>query len=80
LAVPPHERPMLYGMATLDNGGRVCERRIMHALDWRPHQRLDVSLVEDAILMRPAPHGVVCVQLGRWASMPAPILLRRPPR
>ncbi|WNV84710.1 AbrB/MazE/SpoVT family DNA-binding domain-containing protein [Umezawaea sp. Da 62-37] len=60
-------------MATLDNGGRVCERRIMQALDWRPNQRLDVSLVQDAILMRPAPRGAGRVQSGRRASIPAPI-------
>ena len=73
LATLPHERPMLYGMATLDRGGRIGDRRIMRALGWRPDEHLDVTLVDEVMLIRPHHDGRFRVPPGLLAVIPAPV-------
>ncbi|HEX6347550.1 AbrB/MazE/SpoVT family DNA-binding domain-containing protein [Umezawaea sp.] len=73
LATLPHERPMLYGMATLDRGGRFGDRRMMRALGWRSDEHLDVALVRDVVLIRPDEEGLFRVPPGLLAVVPAPV-------
>ena len=73
LATLPHETPMLYGIATLDGGGRVGDRRIMRSLGWRPDEQLDVTVVGDAVLVRPRCEGPYRVPPGLLVAIPASV-------
>jgi len=73
LVTLPSERPMLYGMAALDGGGRIGDRRILHALGWPPAQPLNITLSGDAVLVQPNENGTYHRPPGLLALLPAPI-------
>jgi len=73
LATLPSERPILYGMAALDGGGRIGDRRILRALDWPPDHPLDITSVGDAVLVRPDENGAYRRPSGLLALLPAPV-------
>jgi hypothetical protein len=73
LVTLPSERPMLYGMAALDGGGRIGDRRILRALGWPPGQLLDITLTGDAVLVRPDEDGAYHRPPGMLALLPAPL-------
>ena len=39
---PEHRVPVVYGSAVLTGGGRVADRTILTALDWRPGTAIDI--------------------------------------
>jgi bifunctional DNA-binding transcriptional regulator/antitoxin component of YhaV-PrlF toxin-antitoxin module len=79
LSVLPGEQPMVYGLAALDHAGRISERGIIRALGWRAGQRLDVTLLLDAVLIRVAVDGlfrvlakmllVIPTAVRRWCAL-----------
>jgi len=62
---------MVYGIATLDGGGRVSERLISRLLGWQPGQSLDFSRVEDVIVVRGHPSGAFRVPGSALVTIPA---------
>ncbi|MEO6088936.1 MAG: hypothetical protein ABIQ18_38075 [Umezawaea sp.] len=62
---------MVYGIATLDGGGRVSERVISRLLGWQPGQSLDFSRVDDVIVVRGHPSGAFRVPGSALVAIPA---------
>jgi bifunctional DNA-binding transcriptional regulator/antitoxin component of YhaV-PrlF toxin-antitoxin module len=64
---------MVYGIATLDGGGRVSERLITRLLGWQSGQSLDLTRVSDAIVVRRHPLGPFRVPGNTLVTIPAAI-------
>jgi hypothetical protein len=48
---------LLVGMARIDRSGRLCERRLLHALGWMPGQQLTLDVVHGLIIVHAASTG-----------------------
>ncbi|HEX5117821.1 MAG TPA: AbrB/MazE/SpoVT family DNA-binding domain-containing protein [Pseudonocardiaceae bacterium] len=57
----PRDTSMLYGIGRVDPSGRVSERHIVHALHWKPGQRLDIALITRGLVIRAADDGPVAI-------------------
>ncbi|WNV84751.1 hypothetical protein [Umezawaea sp. Da 62-37] len=73
LAALPRDGSMVYGIATMDEGGRVSERLITRLLGWKSGQSLDFSLVSDVIVVRCHPTGGFRVPRTMLCSIPAAV-------
>ncbi|HEX6342393.1 hypothetical protein [Umezawaea sp.] len=62
---------MVYGIATLDGGGRASERLITRLLGWQPGQSLDFARVADVIVARRHPSGAFRVPGNTLVTIPA---------
>jgi hypothetical protein len=59
LGTPPSDvATAVYAMSAVDKSGRVADRSIVRALDWRPGTRLDIREHGGLITIRPAADGV----------------------
>ena len=68
----PRETSMLYGIGRVDSSGRVANREIIHALHWRPGDRLDMVLTPSAIAIRACPDGLLRVPHRPAIVIPCP--------
>jgi bifunctional DNA-binding transcriptional regulator/antitoxin component of YhaV-PrlF toxin-antitoxin module len=79
LANPPPPLPVatgvLYGMGSVDSSGRVCNRAITTALDWRPGDRLTMTADTGHITARRDPTGMIILP-HKPASILIPAALR----
>lgn len=92
--VPPVRRPLplpslisgrtstvVYGLAALDARGRIADRVVLHALDWRAGHRLVIEQAGDVLAVRPDPIGDYQVtgqgHLRLPRSAPSPVRPRR---
>ncbi|WP_173141989.1 hypothetical protein [Kibdelosporangium persicum] len=66
---------MLYGIGCVDASGRISERHMIHALDWKPGQRFDVTLITRGIVIRASPDGSTV--LPRTQRLVVPLTARR---
>jgi hypothetical protein len=71
----PRDTSMLYGFGRVDASGRVSERHIIQALDWKPGQRLDVVLIAHGIVIRSSTDGQIV--LPRTGRLAIPVSARR---
>ncbi len=62
---------MVYGIATLDGGGRVSERLITRLMGWQPGQSLDFARMADVIVARRHPSGAFRVPGNTLVTIPA---------
>ena len=57
----PRETSMLYTIGRVDPSGRVTNRGITDALQWQPGDRLAMTLTPSAVVLYPAPDGLLRV-------------------
>ena len=64
-----------YGLAVLDQYGRVADRTVLRALAWAPGQPLVLTLIAGSVLAVAAPDG--SVRVGNDGYLRLPVGLRR---
>ena len=57
----PRETSMLYTIGRADRSGRVTNRGITDAVRWQPGDRLAMTLTPSAVVLCPAPDGLLRV-------------------
>jgi bifunctional DNA-binding transcriptional regulator/antitoxin component of YhaV-PrlF toxin-antitoxin module len=62
---------MLYGVGPVDASGRVKNRDIVRALDWRPGDRLDIIPALGGIVILASPDGFLAVPAKPCIVIPA---------
>src|SRR5687768_7833211 len=55
---PPRLGNVLYGIATLDDRGRVADRQMTAALNWTAATRLSIRAHDGLLVVAADPHGV----------------------
>jgi hypothetical protein len=60
----------VYGLSTLDGGGRVADRVIMAALGWEPGKRLDVRVSRGLIAVFADDRGIFRIAERRFLHLP----------
>ncbi|MFC4017529.1 AbrB/MazE/SpoVT family DNA-binding domain-containing protein [Micromonospora sp. GCM10011542] len=63
---------MVYGLAALDNSGRIADRAIIRALGWGPGTRLHIREGSGVIVVRLDRQGVFTVTGQGHLHLPAP--------
>ena len=63
----------VYGMSTVDPGGRVADRAIMAALGWAAGERLDVRAAGGLIAVVADARGVVRISSQRFLHLPVAV-------
>ncbi len=58
--LPARSDAPLLDMASLDRSGRLSARALLHTLAWRPGHRVDIDVVDGAMVIVPS-------ATGRWA-------------
>lgn len=53
----PRDTSMLYGIGPVDASGRVSERHIIHALEWKPGKHLDIVLIAHGLVIHATEDG-----------------------
>jgi hypothetical protein len=72
IALPSNVDPdaVLLDAARLDGSGRISARTLLAELDWPPGQRLQATVVADAVLIYAAPNGAH--RVGSRGDLPVP--------
>jgi hypothetical protein len=60
----------VYGLSTLDAGGRIADRAIMTALGWAGRQRLDIRVSGGLIVVCADTRGVFRVNTQQFLHLP----------
>jgi len=60
----------VYGLSTLDTGGRISDKAIMTALGWKPHERLDIRVSRGLIAIFADNRGIFRVKARGFVSLP----------
>jgi hypothetical protein len=68
----PRETSMLYTIGRVDPSGRVTNRGITDAVRWQPGDRLAMTLTPSAVVLCPAPDGLLRVPPRPCIAIPAP--------
>ncbi|GLZ28232.1 hypothetical protein Lesp02_04220 [Lentzea sp. NBRC 105346] len=63
----------LFGMATIDDHGRLADRQLLQALGWTKEHRLEIALNAHAILVRRSPEGALTLTSKGLVQIPAPV-------
>jgi len=71
----PRETSMLYTIGRVDRSGRVTNRGITDALRWQPGDRLAMTLTPSAVVLCPAPDGLL--RVPRRPCIAIPVTARR---
>lgn len=71
----PRDVPRIYGIATVDGGGRVTDQHVIRALGWGPNERVDVTTSSGSVIVRAHADGVFT--LTRKAHLQIPAVVRR---
>jgi bifunctional DNA-binding transcriptional regulator/antitoxin component of YhaV-PrlF toxin-antitoxin module len=81
LARPPEGPPVLddlvYGIGRIDASGRVADRAITGALDWRTGDRLTLTADAGVVSIRRDPRGMVTLPARAYIVIPAALRRRR---
>ena len=64
---------MMYRIAHVDPSGRITHRQITEALRWRPGDRLTMTLTPSAVVLRPAPDGLLRVPPRPCIAIPVTV-------
>lgn len=67
----PAGTDLVVGMARVDRTGRVRERSVFDALDWRPGQRLSLETLDEVIVLVADPAGHHRVDKRGAVTLPA---------
>lgn len=54
----PRDSSLLYGIATVDDRGRVTDQTLFRALGWGPGDRIDITVSADVLVIRTSEEGV----------------------
>jgi hypothetical protein len=76
LASPPDWPDAVYGLGRIDASGRVTDRAVISALDWRGGDRLTVTAGAGVMVARRDPDGVVTVPGRPCIVIPAAVRQR----
>ncbi|MBF6260012.1 hypothetical protein IU468_27450 [Nocardia farcinica] len=69
--VRPADDDLAYGICSVGDGGRILDKIIFAALDWRPGIRLDLSCLDAGILLaHPVPEGRITMTEGGYFRVP----------
>ncbi|MFF0532789.1 hypothetical protein ACFYT3_31000 [Nocardia amikacinitolerans] len=69
--VRPADDDLAYGICSVGDGGRILDKVIFAALDWRPGIRLDLSCLDAGVLLaRPVPEGRIAMTEGGYFRVP----------
>ncbi|MFC4144741.1 AbrB/MazE/SpoVT family DNA-binding domain-containing protein [Micromonospora mangrovi] len=63
----------MYGLAAIDNSGRIADRTLIRALGWEPGTRLHVREVSSVIVVRLDRQGVFTVTGQGHLHLPAAV-------
>jgi hypothetical protein len=74
--VPAVPDDVLYGVGRIDESGRVADRAMTSALDWRPGDRLTLTAAAGVVIARRDPGGQVTMPAKPYIVIPA-VLRRR---
>jgi hypothetical protein len=69
----PRARSTVYGLAAIDDRGRVAEAMVIRALGWAAGTRLDVRETGGLVLVRADRHGVFSVTGRGHLRLPATV-------
>ncbi|MFJ8207507.1 hypothetical protein [Micromonospora chalcea] len=69
----PRTGTMVYGLAALDNSGRIADRTIIRALGWGPSSRLHIREGSGVIVVRLDRQGVFTVTGQGHLHLPAAV-------
>lgn len=64
---------VVYGLAAVDDRGRVADRVVMRALGWHVGLRLAMAGTGGVLTVRPDPHGAYQVTGQGYLRLPAPL-------
>jgi bifunctional DNA-binding transcriptional regulator/antitoxin component of YhaV-PrlF toxin-antitoxin module len=62
-----------YGLATVDDRGRVADHAIVHALGWQASTRLHIRVIEGLVLVTASRPGVFTVTKRGHVRLPATV-------
>ncbi len=66
----PRPGQPVYGVATMDNRGRLIDSVVQRALGWVAHVQLDIREHGGVILVRADRHGAFCVSNDGYLRLP----------
>jgi bifunctional DNA-binding transcriptional regulator/antitoxin component of YhaV-PrlF toxin-antitoxin module len=70
---PPHSTGLVYGLAAVDDRGRIADRAVVAALGWAPGTRLDIRERQGLLVIRRDAHGVFTVTKQGHPRLPAAV-------
>ncbi len=71
--VAPRARSTVYGLAAVDDRGRVADHEIVRALCWRAGTRLDIRVVGGVIVVAASDDGAFSVTNNGHIRLPATV-------
>ncbi len=74
LLITRRASPTVYGLAAIDDRGRLADRAVMRALGWSAGLRLDIRETRGLLAIRPQDHGEL--QVTGQGHLRLPALLR----
>ena len=60
----------VYGLSTLDTGGRISDKAIMTALGWEPNLRLDIRVSRGLVAIFTDSRGIFRVKARGFVNLP----------
>lgn len=73
LGALPTDIPRIYGIATVDGGGRVTDQHLIRALGWVPRERVNITVSEGSVIVRAEPDGVFTLTGKGHLQIPAAV-------
>ncbi|MEU5845304.1 AbrB/MazE/SpoVT family DNA-binding domain-containing protein [Saccharopolyspora shandongensis] len=64
---------MIYGLAAVDDRGRVADQAVLRALGWAPGTRLAIRETRRLLIVQTDPHGVFTITTQGHLRLPAPV-------
>jgi bifunctional DNA-binding transcriptional regulator/antitoxin component of YhaV-PrlF toxin-antitoxin module len=64
---------LVYGLAAVDDRGRIADRAVVAALGWAPGSRLDIRERQGLLIIRRDAHGVFTVTKQGHPRLPAAV-------
>jgi len=71
--VEPRTRSTVYGLAAVDDRGRLADHTVVRTLGWPAGTRLDVRVAGGLILVTAGDHGVSTVTVRGHVRLPAAV-------
>jgi bifunctional DNA-binding transcriptional regulator/antitoxin component of YhaV-PrlF toxin-antitoxin module len=65
------ELPVTYGIARVDDSGRIADRPVLQALGWSPGQQLFIRVISGTIILQPDPAGIHRLPGRPYVLLPA---------
>jgi hypothetical protein len=69
--IPARTTRLIYGLAAVDDRGRLADRIVMRALGWQAGIRLTIAETGGVLTVRADPHGTCAVTGQGYLRLPA---------